>query len=47
MEPDRFEELDGLGARAARYRAELARGRWRLPDHFAPDITQPQGRTTQ
>jgi hypothetical protein len=31
MEPDRFEELDGIGARATRYRDELAQGRWRLP----------------
>ncbi len=31
VEPDRFEELDGVGARAARYRADLARGRWQLP----------------
>ena len=28
---DRFDELDGYGARAARYRAELARGVWALP----------------
>lgn len=28
--PDRCEELDGVGARAARYRNELKRGRWRL-----------------
>jgi hypothetical protein len=27
---DRVEELDGTGARATRYRAELARGLWRL-----------------
>ena len=31
LEPDRFEELDGIGARATRYRAELARGHWQLP----------------
>ena len=29
-DPDRFEELDGHGARAARYRADLARGVWDL-----------------
>ena len=29
------EQLDGIGARATRYRAELARGRWQLPDHHA------------
>jgi hypothetical protein len=28
--PDRCEELDGVGARAARYRNELEQGRWRL-----------------
>ena len=35
--PDRCEELDGVGARAARYRAELERGRWRLPHLRPPD----------
>jgi hypothetical protein len=30
-DPDPCEELDGIGARAARYRAELERGRWQLP----------------
>jgi hypothetical protein len=29
--PDRCDELDGIGARATRYRDELDRGRWRLP----------------
>src|SRR4051794_8920006 len=29
-DPDRFEELDGHGARATRYRADLARGVWEL-----------------
>ena len=33
LDADRCEELDGIGARATRYRAELARGRWQLPDH--------------
>ena len=33
LDDDRCEELDGIGARATRYRAELARGRWQLPDH--------------
>jgi hypothetical protein len=28
--PDRCDELDGLGARATRYRAELAGSRWHL-----------------
>jgi hypothetical protein len=31
IDADRCEELDGVGARAARYRAELKRGRWKLP----------------
>jgi hypothetical protein len=36
------EELDGTGARAARYRSELERGRWRLPDHW-PRTGAPHG----
>lgn len=28
--PDRFEALDGIGARSARYRHELRRGTYRL-----------------
>jgi hypothetical protein len=35
--PDTHPELDGVGARAARYRAELANGRWTLP--AGPDLT--------
>lgn len=31
LEPDRFEELDGTGARAARYRDQLNQDVWRLP----------------
>ena len=31
VDRDPCEELDGVGARARRYRDELARGRWRLP----------------
>jgi hypothetical protein len=38
---DRLEELDGNGARATRYRAELARGLWRLPDTFPQLTDQP------
>jgi hypothetical protein len=38
--PDTHAELDGVGARAARYRAELASGRWALP--AGPDSTAPQ-----
>ncbi len=34
VDEDPCEELDGTGARAARYRAELDRGRWRLPDDW-------------
>ncbi|MDA0166284.1 hypothetical protein OM076_38825 [Solirubrobacter ginsenosidimutans] len=30
IEPEHCEELDGLAARAIRYRAELAAGRWRI-----------------
>ena len=47
LEPDRFEELDGFGARATRYRTELACGRWQLPRDFSADVTQPQGGTTR
>jgi hypothetical protein len=42
LEPDRFAELDGVGARAARYRAELARGRWQLPHAFTNDQPNPE-----
>jgi hypothetical protein len=35
VDEDAWEELDGAGARAARYRAELDRGRWRLPENWA------------
>jgi hypothetical protein len=35
--PDVYAELDGVGARAARYRSELANGRWALP--AGPDPT--------
>jgi hypothetical protein len=37
--PDPHAELDGVGARAERYRAELAIGRWALP--AGPDLTTP------
>jgi hypothetical protein len=37
--PDAHAELDGMGARAARYRAELANGRWALPDGPSPTTT--------
>ena len=40
---DRCEELDGIGARADRYRAELARGRWQLHAGWPrPDPTHTQ-----
>jgi hypothetical protein len=32
VEPDPCEELDGFGARATRFRDQLARGDWSLPD---------------
>jgi len=35
--PDSHAELDGVGARAERYRAELANGRWALS--AGPDLT--------
>ena len=31
LDADPYEELDGIGARAARYRNELERGRWNRP----------------
>ncbi len=31
VDPDRLDELDGIGARAARYRDQLTRGHWQLP----------------
>jgi hypothetical protein len=40
LEPDRCEELDGVGARATRYRAELARGDWQAPDLLVPTTTE-------
>jgi hypothetical protein len=40
LDEDRCEELDGLGARATRYRAELARGRWQLSDDPASHATR-------
>ncbi|MDA0139453.1 hypothetical protein [Solirubrobacter deserti] len=39
-ESDRCEELDGVGARATRYRAELARGSWQVPDLRFPTNTE-------
>jgi hypothetical protein len=39
-DPDPCQELDGIGARAVRYRAQLARGRWPLP-HDAPHDPDP------
>jgi hypothetical protein len=34
--PDAHAELDGVGARAARYRTDLANGRWALPTGHDP-----------
>src|SRR4051812_46430318 len=42
LEPDRFAELDGLGARAARYRDELKRGHWQLPQVFTDHESNPE-----
>lgn len=39
--PAPCEELDGLGARAARYRADVARGRFQLPPQWR-QITTPR-----
>jgi hypothetical protein len=46
VEPDTFAELDGVGARAARYRAELADGRWQLP-RDSPHAIQPTTKEVQ
>ena len=45
IDRDSYAELDGVGARATRYRAELARGDWQLPPRqtATPDPpTNPQ-----
>lgn len=42
VDADPCEELDGIGARVARYRAELAQGRWRLPRDW-PRVSAPTG----
>jgi hypothetical protein len=42
LEPDRFAELDGLGARDARYRDELGRGHWQLPPDFTDHQRNPE-----
>ena len=44
LDEDRCEELDGIGARATRYRAELACGRWQLPDQASPAARHPDPR---
>jgi hypothetical protein len=44
--PDAHGELDGVGARAERYRAELRDGRWRLPPAW-PHATQPTTKEAQ
>ena len=38
--PDRYEALDGVGARVLRYRADLEHGRYRLSPNF-PHLTEP------
>ena len=40
LDDDPCHELDGTGARAQRYRAELARGRWQLPKNWASDTAR-------
>jgi hypothetical protein len=50
IDRDSYAELDGVGARVTRYRAELARGDWQLPPHWTtpPDpTTNPQEATTR
>jgi len=42
VDADPCEELDGTGARAARYRAELDQGRWLLPRDWAR-VSTPTG----
>jgi hypothetical protein len=49
VDRDSYAELDGVGARVTRYRAELARGDWQLPHHCTatPDPpTNPQEAST-
>ena len=41
IDHDSYAELDGVGARATRYRAELARGGWQLPPHRTPTPEEP------
>ena len=41
VDRDRYAELDGVGARAARYRTELARGDWQLPPHWTATPDPP------
>ncbi len=41
VDRDGYAELDGVGARAARFRAELTRGHWRLPPHWTTTPNPP------
>jgi hypothetical protein len=42
VDADLCAELDGIGARVARYRDQLERGRWRLPRDW-PGVSAPTG----
>jgi hypothetical protein len=41
VERDGYAELDGVGARSARYRAELTCGHWQLPPHWTTPHDPP------
>jgi len=43
VDRDRYAELDGVGARAQRYRAELTRGEWQLPPDWTTTADQSLG----
>ncbi len=43
VDGDCYAELDGVGARGARYRAELTRGHWQLPPHWTTTPDPPPG----
>ena len=43
VDRDRYSELDGVGARAQRYRTELTRGDWQLPPDCTTTADQPPG----
>ncbi len=43
VDRDRYAELDGVGARAQRYRTELTRGDWQLPPDWTTTQNRPPG----